>query len=172
MSRMLRRPPAKHVDLGSMQGPLASSVQAPNEHFAPPGDKLAPHRDLARQTHGAVDQTKLFGHAQAGSYDSRTAIEYEWQDRVQVNPAHEQPKLLFSSGAQPLIRWGLNRRYSRTFMAASPRFQGRWAFVGFIQRNFAERARITGVATRKGTTYVVPRVGTGPGPRGIQLGGR
>lgn len=170
MSRMLRRPPAKNVMLGSPQGPLTASVAAPNERFAPPGDYPTPARDLGRQTYGAVDQTKRFGFAQAGSIDGRSQIEYLWQDRVQVNPAHEQPKLIFTSGAQPLIRWGLMRRYSRTFMAASPRFMGRWAYVGFIQRHYTERARMTGVATRQGTTYIVPRVGTGPGPRAVVLG--
>lgn len=171
MSRMLRRPPATRFHVESQQGPLSSSAPAPNQAFAPVGDYPTPARDLGRQTHGAVDQTKKFGFAQAGSTDERTNIQYTWQDRVQVPPAHEQPKLIFSSGAQPLIRWGLMRRFSRTYMAASPRFQGRWAYVGFIQRHFTERARITGVATRQGQTYVQPRMGTGLGPRAIQLGG-
>jgi len=167
MSRMLRRPPAKSVMLADQQGPLTASVAAPNERFAPPGDILTPARDIGRQTFGAADQTKNFSLQQANDLP----IVYPWQDRVQVNPAHEQPKLIFTSGAQPLIRWGLMRRYSRTFMSASPRFMGRWAYVGFIQRHYTERARMTGVATRQGKTYIVPRVGTGPGPRGIVLGG-
>jgi hypothetical protein len=168
---MLRRPPAKAVHLAPQQGPLDSTAPAPNEHFAPVGDMLTPERDLARQTFGATDQTKRFGYAQAGSIDERTNIQYTWQDRVQVNPAHDQPKLIFNSGAQPLIRWGLMRRFSRTYMAASPRFRGRWAYVGYIQRFYTDRPRMTGVATRQGKTYIVPRVGTGPGPRAIPLGG-
>jgi hypothetical protein len=171
MSRMLRRPPAKAVHLAPQQGPLAASVAAPNERFAPPGDFATPARDLGRQSFGATDQTKAFAHGSAGSFDRRERIDYTWQDRVQVNPAHEQPRLVFYSGAQPLIRWGLMRRFSRTYMSASPRFFGRWAYVGFIQRHYTERARLTGVRTRQGKTYVLPRVGTGPGPRAIVLGG-
>lgn len=171
MSRMVLRPPAARVHLLPQQGPLASTVAAPNQRFAPAGDFATPARDLGRQTMGAVDQTKRFGLGQAGSIDWRTIIQYVWQDRVQVNPAHEQPKLIFYSGAQPLVRWGLNRRYSRTFMAASPRFFGRWAYVGFQQRFYAERPRLTGVATRQGKTYVMARPSSGPGPRAIPLGG-
>ena len=176
MSHMVRRPPASRYHLLStggsdQQGPLTASALAPNMAFAPVGDYPTPRRDLGRQTFGAVDQTKLFGRGQAGSSDFRTNIQYTWQDRVQVPPAHDQPKLIFSSGAQPLVRWGLMRRFSRTYMAASPRFQGRWFYVGYIQRFYADRARITGVATRQGKTYVQPRMGTGPGPRAIQLGG-
>lgn len=176
MSRMLRRPPATRFHLlitgGSNQpGPLTASAPAANMAFAPIGDKATPRRDLARQTHGAVDQTKRFGRAQGGVEDDRSVIQYTWQDRVQVPPAHEQPRIPFASGGQPLVRWGLMRRFSRTYMAASPRFQGRWFYVGYIQRFYADRARLTGVATRQGTTYVLPRMGTGPGPRAIRLGG-
>ena len=168
MSRMLRRPPAKNVILEPQQGPLVASVEATT---AVPTAVSPPRRDLGRQSFGAIDSPKAYGGGQAGR-PSGESFEYVWQDRVQVPPAHEQPRLIFSSGAQPLIRWGLMRRFTRTRMTASPRFQGRWAYVGFILRNYTERARITGVATRRGTTYVVPRVGTGPGPRGIRLGGR
>lgn len=176
MSHMIRRPPAARYHLlttggSSQQGPLIASAPAPNMAFAPVGDFKTPRRDLGRQTFGAVDQTKKFGFGQAGVSDERTNIQYTWQDRVQVPPAHEQPRIPFNSGGQPLVRWGLMRRFSRTYMAASPRFQGRWAYVGFMQRHFTERARITGVATRQGTTYVLPRMGTGPGPRAIRLGG-
>jgi hypothetical protein len=170
MSRMLRRPPATRFHVEPQQGPLASSVPAPNQRFAPPGDYATPARDLGRQSFGATDQTKKFAGASAGVTDPRERIDYTWQDRVQVNPAHEQPRLVFYSGAQPLIRWGLMRRFSRTYMSASPRFFGRWAFVGFQQRFYTERARLTGVRTRQGKTYILPRVGTGPGPRAIQLG--
>ena len=172
---MVRRPPATRYHLlstggSAQQGPLTANALAPNMAFAPVGDPATPRRDLARQTHGAVDQTKKFGGAQAGAEDHRTNIQYTWQDRVQVPPAHEQPRIPFNSGGQPLVRWGLMRRFSRTYMTASPRFQGRWFYVGYIQRFYADRARITGVATRQGKTYVLGRMGTGPGPRAIQLG--
>ena len=175
MSHMVRRPPATRYHLlstggSAQQGPLTASAPAPNMAFAPVGDFPTPRRDLGRQTHGAVDQTKKFGGAQAGSTDDRTNIQYTWQDRVQVPPAHEQPRIPFNSGGQPLVRWGLMRRFSRTFMAASPRFQGRWFYVGYIQRFYADRARLTGVATRQGKTYVQRRMSTGPGPRAIILG--
>lgn len=161
----LKRPPAKMIDLGSQPGPLTAQQTSPGVAQA-----RVPWRDLARQTYGAVAQLKAFGGGQGGVEFSEP-FSYVWQDRVQVNPAHEQPKLIFNSGAQPLIRWGLNRRYVMTHMTASPRFRGRWAYVGFILRQYTERPRITGVATRRGTTYILPRVGTGPGPRGIPLGG-
>lgn len=169
MSRMVTRPPAARVHLLPQQGPLESSAPALTAVETAYGGP--PRRDLGRQTFGAVDQFRAFGGAQAGNFDSRTAFQYTWQDRVQVNPAHEQPKLLFWSGAQPLIRWGLNRRYVRTFMASSPRFQGRWAYVGYIQRHYAERTRMTGVATRLGSTYRYTVPSSGPGPRAIPLGG-
>jgi len=167
MSRMVLRPPAARIHLEPQQGPLAASAPAPNQGFAPAPGRLTPARDLGRQTFGAVDQTKNFG----PSGFTQRAMAWWWQDRVQAPPVPEQPRLIYVSGAQPLVRWGLNRRYSRTYMTAAPRFQGRWAYVGFIQRHFADRARMTGVATRQGTTYMVPRVGTGPGTRGIRLGG-
>jgi hypothetical protein len=167
MSRMLVRPPAARVHLLPQQGPLTASAPARNEGFAPADDKLTPARDVGRQTFGATDATKNYG----PSGFTQPPMTWTWQDRVDVPPVSEQPKLIFVSGAQPLVRWGLMRRFSRTYMTASPRFQGRWAYVGFIQRHFTDRARMTGVATRQGTTYVVPRVGTGPGTRAIRLGG-
>ena len=167
MSRMVSRPPAARVHLLPQQGPLTSSQPALTARSTSMGGP--PQRDLGRQTFGAVDQFRAFGGGSAGTVDA-LPFQYTWQDRVQVNPAHEQPKLLFSSGAQPLIRWGLNRRYVRTFMSASPRFQGRWAYVGYILRQYTERPRLTGVATRLGSTYVYPRVSTGPGPRAIPIG--
>src|SRR5215471_4862023 len=167
MSRMVRRPAATRFHTEPQQGPLTTSQTATTAVRGPAGG--GPMRDLARQSFGAVDQVKAYGGGSGGTADS-LPFQYVWQDRVQVNPAREQPRLIFNSGAQPLIRWGLMRRFTRTFMSASPRFQGRWAYVGFIQRGYTERARMTGVATRQSVTYVVPRVGTGPGPRGIRLG--
>lgn|SRR5215471_2986707 len=168
MSRMVRRPPATRFHLAPQQGPLTASQQAPSTARGPYG--RGPNRDLGRQTYGAVDQIKAYGGGAGGVVDT-LPIDYAWQDRIQINPAHEQPRLDFTSGAQPLIRWGLLRRYSRTYMSASPRFRGRWFYVGLIQRQYADRARMTGVATRQGTTYIPPRVVTGPGPRAIPLGG-
>jgi len=58
----------------------------------------------------------------------------------------------------------------RTFMAAAPRFYGRWFYVGAIKNQFVARGRMTGVTTRLGTTYQSPRFQTGP--RAIPLGTR
>jgi hypothetical protein len=154
VSQMLRRPPARMVHVEPQQGPL-----------------------VGRQTYGAVDSAKSYGRPEAGASAGRLdfragarEIVYTWQDLLQVNPAHEQPKLIWYSGAQPFVRMGAMRRWSRTFMSASPRFQGRWAYIGLLERQYTERARMTGVATRLGTTYVYPRFVTGP--RAVQLGGK
>jgi hypothetical protein len=169
MSRMVIRPPAARVHLLPQQGPLEASAPAPEPSLAPPGDLRPPGRDLGRQTFGALASPKAYGGRQAGSVDLRgTPFEYRWQDPVQVNPAHEQPRLIFYSGAQPFSRWGQLRRWTRTFMAASPRFQGRWAYVGFIQRHYAERARLTGNPSAMRASYVYPQFFQGP--RTIQLG--
>jgi hypothetical protein len=140
MSRMVIRPPAARFHLTHQQGPL-----------------------VGRQTYGAVDQSKMFGGAQGGNVDT-TGRQFQttWQDRIQVNPAHEQPRLIFYSGAQPFIRWGLMRRFVRTFMAASPRFQGRWAYIGLLERQYTERARMSGNIAMRRPTYVYPRFQTGP----------
>lgn len=167
LSRFVKAPAARVVLL-PQQGPLATSQTAMSSQVTTA--RTAPRRDLARQSFGAVDQVRAYGGADAGAVTNRP-FEYTWQDRVQVNPAHEQPKLIFNSGAQPLIRWGLARRFVRTFMSASPRFQGRWAYVGYIQRHYTERARLTGNPSRLGRTYVMRRPSTGPGPRAINLGG-
>lgn len=150
MSSMLKRPPALNVVMVPLQGPSN------------------------RQTYGAVDSAKSYGSPlagrQRGALDLRPGarqFQTAWLDVLQVNPAHEQPRLEFTSGAQPLIRWGV-RHFTRTFMTASPRMQGRWAYVGFIQRHYSERPRLTGVPMRLGTTYAYPRWQTGP--RTIQLG--
>ena len=167
--RRFVKPPAARVHLVSTgrEGIFTTSQPAMT---AVETAQSPPRRDLARQTFGAVDQAKAYGGADAGSVTG-TPFQYVWQDRIQVPPAHEQPRLLFYSGAQPLIRWGLNRRYVRTFMSASPRFQGRWAFVGYIQRHFAERARMTGVPNRYARTYSYRIPSSGPGPRAIPLQG-
>ena len=136
MSRMVIRPPAARFHVEPQHGPS----------------------DL--QNYAAVDQAKFYGSpamgAQGGAPDFRfgaTEIRYHIQDLLQINPAREQPRLDYTSGRQPFFRSLHNWRWSRTFMSASPRFGGRWAYVGYIQNAYAERARITGVATRRGTTY-------------------
>jgi hypothetical protein len=112
---------------------------------------------------------KAYGGGAAGAPDN-TANVYTWKDLLQINPVPEQPKLIYYSGAQPFSRWGAVRRYSRTFMSASPRFFGRWFYVGVQQRNYTERSRMTGVATRQGTTYNYPRFKVSP--RSVALGGK
>lgn len=149
MSQMLRRPPAKEVSWERQQG-LSG-----------------------RQTFAAVDQAKNYGGGRAGSEELRPWVakfQVVWQDILQINPAHSQPNLIYSSGAQPFIRTGHMRRWTRTFMSASPRFLGRAFYVGLIERQYTERARITGVPTRLGTTYRYPRFGVSSGPRAVQLG--
>jgi hypothetical protein len=153
MSQMLKRPPAKLLHVEPQQGPL-----------------------VGRQHFGAIDTAKSYGSPemgrQGGAPDLRQGsrvIEYIWQHFTQVNPAHEQPKLIWNSGAQPFTVGMQLRRFSRTFMSASPRFYGRWAYVGFIRRHYTERGRMTGNPTRQGTTYVAPRFTVAP--RAVQLGG-
>lgn len=162
MSRMVIRPPAARVHLLPQQGPLTST--SPAQFPGPPGDLATPARDLGRQTFGAVDTVKSFGGRMRGQEDRATTPPFQtvWQDRIQINPVTEQPRLIFYSGAQPFIRWGAVRRYVRTFMTASARFQGRWAYVGFIQRNYAERARLSGNISAARRTYILQRPSSGP----------
>ena len=86
---------------------------------------------------------------------------------LQINPASEPPRIVWNSGAQPIIRWGF-RRIVRTFMAAGPRMYGRWFYAGVQMNNFVGRGRVTGVPQRLGTSYSYPRFQTGP--RVIPLG--
>ncbi len=149
MSRMLRRPPAKEISWPRLEGP--SDLQ----HYA------------------AVDSAKNFGGPSVAAYggaveELKRRIAYIWQDLLQINPAHEQPKLILYSAAQPFIRTGHMRRMSRTYMTASSPFLGRWAYVGAQQRQFVDRTRMTGVPMRTGVTYRVPRFRVAP--RAIQLG--
>jgi hypothetical protein len=149
---MLRRPPAKMVHLAPQEGPLGGLVTG--------------------KTGGAmVNSVKAYGGARAGNYDLRPALAHfavVWQDFLNVRPAHEAPKLINYSAAAPLVRMAGVRRYTRTFMSASPRFRGRWFFVGYIQRHYAERARLRGIPTRQGTTYVYPKFNVPT--RAVQLG--
>jgi hypothetical protein len=94
---------------------------------------------------------------------------YRWIDIIQVNPASEQPRLIYNSGAQPIIRWGY-RRFVRTFMAASPRNMGRWFYAGTTVNQFVARGRMTGVTTMRRPANTYPRFQTGP--RTIQLGAK
>lgn len=141
MSQMLRRPPAKELYRAPQHGPTFAGVNAV----------------------GAVDSAKWYG----SSSTTQLPFQTTRLDVLQVNPAHEQPRLDFTSGRQPFIRWGV-RQWTRTGMTASPRFFGRWFYVGQIQRAYTERARMTGNPSRLGTTYMVPRFTTGP--RTIVLG--
>jgi hypothetical protein len=116
------------------------------------------------------DASKRYGQAALGNSRLETpSFLYRWIDTVQINPASEQPKLVFNSAAQPIIRWGY-RRIVRTLMAAGPRFYGRWFYAGTQINQFVARGRMTGVTTRRGTTYLAPRFQTGP--RAIPLGTR
>jgi hypothetical protein len=149
MSRMLIRPPAKMVSWERQKG-LSG-----------------------RQNYAAVDQVKNYENVgRAGSEELRPwlkRMQIVWMDMLQINPAHSQPNLIYYSGAQPFIRTGHMRRWTRTFMSASPRFFGRAFYVGLIERQYTERARITGVPTRLGTTYAYPRFRVAP--RAVQLAG-
>lgn len=147
MSKMLRRPPARQVFWDRLQGPSN------------------------RQSFGAVDQRKDASHTRGDLTGIQGPAEIRVVYTMQVNPARSQPKLIKSSAAQPVIIWGW-RRFVRTHMTAGPRFQGRWAYVGTMIRQYTERGRMTGVATRQGTTYSYPRFRVSPGPRAIQLGGK
>lgn len=150
MSSLIRRPPARMV----IRAPLAGPSN--------------------RQNYGAVDSARAQGGAVAGNtatWPDPRAEDYpvHWDDLQQINPAHEQPKLIFYSGAGPFTRWG-HRRFVRTLMSASPRFMGRWAFVGAIQAAFVERGRMTGLPGRSGfarRSYTYPRFQTAP--RTIEL---
>jgi hypothetical protein len=116
------------------------------------------------------DASKRYGSAALGSQRPELpSFVYRWLDTIQINAAPEQPRLVFNSAAQPIIRWGY-RRMVRTLMAAAPRFYGRWFYAGTQVNQFVARGRMTGVTTRQGTTYLAPRFQTGP--RAIPLGAR
>lgn len=146
---VLRKPPARFASWPRQEG-----IQG---HIAGAGGQL-------------FDASKLYGRAMLGKPRAgMPTFLYRWLDTIQINPVNEQPKLVFNSGAQPIIRWGY-RRFVRTFMAAAPRFYGRWFFAGVDTNKFVQRGRMTGVTTRRGTTYLSPRFQTGP--RAIPLGTR
>lgn len=146
MSRLIRQAPARFEVRERLQGPSN------------------------RQTFGAVDQHRDASRTRGDGVGISLPATITTPYVQQINPRPEQPRLIFSSGAQPFTVWGW-RRFNRTHMTAGPRFTGRVAVVGAIIREYAERGRMTGVATRQGTTYIVPRGRVGPGTRAIPLGG-
>lgn len=99
-------------------------------------------------------------------------FQYHYDDIIQVNPVLEQPKLIFYSLAQPIIRWG-HRRFVRPLstgaygMRAGPRFFGRWAYVGIQLAQFRDRGKTAGVQGRP-FTYSYPPPQGGPGSQRTQ----
>lgn len=146
MSQALRRPAARFVIRDPLEGQSG--------------------RVTGKTAGAAMNADKAYGGGAAGSFDTSRFVTY-WLDLLQINPAHEQPKLIYYSGAQPFTRWGV-RRIVRTFMSASPRFGGRWAYVGYVNKQYTERSRMAGMKSRQGTTYAYPRFAVRP--RTIQLG--
>lgn len=165
---MLNRPPARFVvrprpeSRGWVTGKTEGAMFNADKSYATSYGGNLDIRD-AGQNSALPNTMPTFGQRLA-----RTFL-IVWQDLLQINPAHSQPNLIYYSGAQPFIRTGHMRRWTRTFMSAGPRFQGRVAYVGVLQRQYTERTRLTGVPTRQGTTYRYPRYTVGP--RAITLGG-
>jgi hypothetical protein len=149
MATMVRRPPARFFLYDEPEG-LSGRVSG--------------------ATGGSVvDQAKVYGGAKGGSVAHDLPVfAHVTSDFIQLNPAHEQPRLIFNSGAQPIIRWGF-RRFVRTFMTAGPRFYGRWFYSGLQMNQFVQRGRVTGIPGRLGTSYYTPRFQSGP--RVVVLGG-
>jgi hypothetical protein len=143
---MLVRPPARFVYIPPQEGIL---------------------QRVTGKTAGGIVHTNKGDDLHRGSTTTQEGLGIVTLDTQQINPALEQPKLIYTSGAQPIIRWGW-RRFVRTYMSASPRFRGRWFYVGIIQRQYTERARMTGVSTRQGTSYAYGRFKISP--RTIPLG--
>lgn len=146
MITRLQRPPARIVPRERLQGPSN------------------------RQSFGAVDQHKDASFHRGDLSGIQLPVTIGTPYIQQINPVPEVPKLINYSAAQPVTIWGW-RRYTRTHMSAGPRFLGRWVAVGAIIRAYTERGRMTGVATRQGVTYSVPRYKVSPGTRTIPLGG-
>ena len=148
---------------------MSSFLRKPPARFFVSPDPEGTSQLVKGKTGGAVmDSRKRYVESKGGTTTpGGRPFLYKILDLVQINPAHEQPRLVFNSGGQPIIRWGF-RRYSRTFMTAGPRFYGRWFYLGQQMNQFVARPRITGVPTRLGTTYSVPPFIAGP--RAIQLG--
>jgi hypothetical protein len=144
MTRLIRQVPAKEICWPRPPGPSG------------------------RQNYAAVDNSKRYAGAAAGSVDPLQSNVYVWQDLERIGPVLEQPKLILYSAAQPFVRTGHMRRWSRTFMSASARFLGRWAFVGVQQNVYTQRTRMTGVPMRTGVTYSYARFRVSP--RTIKLG--
>jgi len=102
------------------------------------------------------------------SVRSVRGFQYHYDDLLQVNPVLEQPKLIFYSLAQPIIRWG-HRRFVRPpwdgglhGQRAGARFFGRWAYVGIQLAQFRDRGKTAGVQGRPFTySYPPPQGGAG-----------
>src|SRR5438034_6745426 len=96
---VLRKPPARFVDWPREEGQT--------QRIRGGGGQL-------------FDASKRYGGAMLGNAAPRfPSFLYRWIDTMQINAAPEQPRLVFNSAAQPIIRWGY-RRFVRTFMAAPP----------------------------------------------------
>lgn len=169
MSRMVQRPPARIAVWprpeglsGRVVGKAAGGVVNAAKSYSTAYGGNVDIRDAGRNS-ALPDVPPSFGQRLARTF------QIVWQDLLQINPAHSQPNLIYYSGAQPFIRTGHLRRWTRTFMSAGPRFQGRVAYVGVLQRQYTERTRLTGMPSRLGTTYAPPRYRVAP--RAIPLGG-
>lgn len=101
---------------------------------------------------------------------SRRGFSDQYYDNIEVHPVLEQPRLIFYSAAQPIIRWGHNRNV-RTMMTAGMRLLGRWAYVGIQVGQFRDRQKIAGPQSRP-WTYSSPQFQSGPGvSRTVRLSG-
>lgn len=92
-------------------------------------------------------------------------------DILQIPPVLEQPKLIYNSGFQPIVRWGF-RHWNRAHLVSTPRFRERYVLVGHLVKQPAGRRRMQGITTREaggGYVYVYPQFFTGQ--RAVQLGG-
>lgn len=147
MSHMVRRPPATRMGIQPRQvmrlgrGPGPAQSVAIFQRRLRPGDSFqAGNTDLS------------------GGYLITGRLHYD--DILQAPPVLEQPKLVFNSVFQPLVRWGF-RRSRRTYMRASTPLTGRWVSVGAIINKHFLQPRMTGVTTRQaggGYAYSYPRL--------------
>lgn len=130
----------------------------------------------AGRSSGRRPLSTIVGTPRGQSRRSIRGFQYHYDDIVQVNPVLEQPKLIFYSLAQPIIRWG-HRRFVRAAtdgglhgMRAGPRFLGRWAYVGVQMAQFRDRGKTAGVMGRPFTYRVPPWTSASPAARTVDLG--
>ena len=123
--------------------------------------RLRPHETITRNGPRIPRSVRGFG--------------YHYDDIVQINPVLEQPKLIFYSIAQPIIRWG-HRRFVRAAtdgglhgQRAGARFFGRWAYVGIQMAQFRDRGKTAGVQSRPWTYRVPPWTSGAPASRTVDL---